>query len=188
MGKQYDHLSSMLQDFINQQHIFFVATAGADGRVNVSPKGMDSLRILNPNRAVWLSVTGSGNETAAHVAENGRMTIMFCAFEGRPMILRLYGSAQVIHPRDADWDELVSLFPKIPGTRQIFDLNFDLVQTSCGMAVPLYDFQGQRDDLIQWADRKGDEGLEAYWTEKNQLSLDQKPTYLLTDSPVPVSK
>lgn len=178
MGKQYDHISISNQTFINEQPLFFVATAGCNGRVNVSPKGMDSLRVLNPNRVVWLNVTGSGNETAAHVAENGRITMMFCAFSGRPLILRLYGTAQVIHPYDDAWTELLPLLPALPGARQLFDVQVALVQTSCGMGVPLLDFVGQRDDLNQWATRKGAAGLQAYWQEKNTHSIDGKATYL----------
>lgn len=183
MGKRYEAIGQVYQRFIKAQKLFFVGTAGCEGRVNISPKGMDSLRVLGPNRVVWLNVTGSGNESAAHVAENGRMTLMFCAFEGRPMILRLYGEAEAVHPRDSAWSDLIDLFPDLPGTRQIFDLKIDLVQTSCGMSVPLFDFAGQRDDLIGWAERKGEDGLKAYWREKNEVSLDGKPTYLFEDSP-----
>ena len=179
MGRQYSEIPDKLQRFIAEQKIFFVATAGAKGRVNVSPKGMDSLRVLNGNRVVWLSVTGSGNETSAHVQENSRMTLMFCAFHGNPMILRLYGQARVIHMNDPEWDALYALFDPLPGTRQIFDLSVDLVQTSCGMGVPLYEYTGDRDDLRAWAVKKGQAGLEKYWEEKNQISLDGKQTHIL---------
>ena len=133
MGKKYTEIPDNLTQFIEQQKVFFVGTAAADGRVNISPKGMDSLRILDANRVLWLSVTGSGNETSAHVQENPRMTIMFIALEGNPMILRLYGSARVIHKNDPDWEENASLFDSLPGARQIFDMSVDLVHTSCGM-------------------------------------------------------
>lgn len=179
MGKRYSEISEQLNDFIKKQKIFFVATAAEDGRVNVSPKGMDSLRILNSNRVVWLNVTGSGNETSAHVQESPRMTIMFSAFEGAAMILRLYGTAKVIHKNDADWKELVRMFGDVPGARQIFDLNVDLVQSSCGTSVPFFDYLGEREDLKKWAIKKGDEGIEKYWEQKNQLSLDGKPTNIL---------
>lgn len=182
MAKQYEQITDKLQSFIERQKIFFVGTAGTQGRVNVSPKGMDSLRVLGPNRVVWLSVTGSGNESAAHIAENGRMTVMFCAFEGTPMILRLYGEARTIYPRDADWDALMAEFPQLPGTRQLFDLTVQLVQTSCGMAVPLYEFEGDRDALNQWAHQKGPEGIEAYWQAKNQVSIDGMPTHIFAES------
>lgn len=181
MAKQYPQITEQLQDFISQQKIFFVATAGAQGRVNLSPKGMDSLRVLGPNRVVWLNVTGSGNESAAHVAENGRMTVMFCSFEGAPMILRLYGQARAIHARDGDWESLIREFPEIPGARNVFDLSVELVQTSCGMGVPLYGYEADRDSLNQWAHKKGPEGIEAYWQQKNRVSIDGQPTYLFSE-------
>ncbi|MFL1406595.1 pyridoxamine 5'-phosphate oxidase family protein [Marinobacter sp. M1N3S26] len=176
MAKQFEELLPEHTDFINAQHLFFVGSAGAEGFVNVSPKGMDSLRVLGSNRLVWLNLTGSGNETAAHVLENGRMTIMFCSFDKQPLILRVYGRADVIHPRDDGWDDLVDHFPDYLGTRQVFDLGIELVQTSCGFGVPYYDFRGERDTLTNWASKKGEDGLQAYWTEKNQLSLDGKTT------------
>ena len=179
MGRQYSEILDRLQQFIGEQKMFFVATAGAEGRVNLSPKGMDTLRVLNGNRVAWLSVTGSGNETAAHVQENSRMTLMFCAFHGTPMILRLYGRARVIYMNDPDWGSLYALFDPLPGTRQIFDLSVDLVQTSCGMGVPLYEYAGDRDDLRVWAVKKGRAGLEKYWEEKNQVSLDGVRTHIL---------
>ncbi len=177
MSKLHKSITPKLREFIEQQKIFFVATATADSRINLSPKGMDSLRVVNANRVVWLNVTGSGNETAAHVQENPRMTLMFTAFEGNPMILRLYGNAQTIHMDDADWQLLYPLFPEIPGARQIFDLNIDLVQTSCGFAVPLYDYAGEREQLNTWASKKGKDGIKEYWKEKNKVSLDGKPTH-----------
>ena len=179
MGKQYSEISGRLQDFIEAQKLFFVGTATPESRVNISPKGMDSLRVLGPNRIVWLNVTGSGNETAAHVQNNPRMTIMFAAFQDDPMILRLYGQAHCIHQTDPEWHELLPLFPSIPGARQLFDMHVELAQTSCGMAVPLYDYQGDRDLLNQWADKKGTEGISQYWQDKNQLSLDGLPTHIV---------
>ena len=180
MGQRYSELSDKLTTFIEAQKIFFVGTATSDGRVNVSPKGMDSLRVINKNRVVWLNVTGSGNETAAHVQENPRMTLMFCAFEGDPLILRLYGKARVVHRKDTEWQQLFSQFPPLPGARQIFDLTVDLVQTSCGMGVPFYDYAGERGQLINWAEKKGQDGVKAYWKEKNQLSIDGKPTHIVS--------
>lgn len=179
MGQRFDALSDRLIQFIREQHMFFVATATADSRVNVSPKGMDSLRVLNANRVIWLNVTGSGNETAAHIAENPRMTIMFAAFTGNPTILRLYGTARAIHHNDAEWQQLYSLFDPLPGARQIFDMTIELVQTSCGMAVPLFDYVGERDQLNDWAAKQGNIGIHEYWREKNQLSLDGKPTNIV---------
>lgn len=178
MGQRYSEISDKLKQFIEDQKIFFVGTATADSRVNISPKGMDSLRVLGKNRVVWLNVTGSGNETSAHIQETPRMTIMFAAFEGNPMILRLYGNANVIHKNDSEWNELFSLFNPIPGARQLFDLTVDLVQTSCGMAVPFFDYVEEREQLKNWASKKGDAGIKEYWLEKNQISLDGKPTQI----------
>jgi hypothetical protein len=180
MAKRYDEISQELMQFIWQQQMFFVATAPADGHVNLSPKGLDSLRVLDPNTVIWLNVTGSGNETAAHVLENGRMTIMFCAFEGKPLILRLYGEARVVHPRDAEWESLLAHFDALAdaGARQIFVLKVSMVQTSCGMGVPLLDYQGQRTQLVEWAEKKGPEGIADYWDKKNRLTLDGRPTQI----------
>lgn len=175
MGKRYNEISQKLQSFIEEQKIYFVATAAADGRVNVSPKGMDSLRVLDANRVVWLNITGSGNETAAHVAELPRMTLMFCSFNAEPMILRLYGEAREIPVGDPEWEALYSLFTPLPGARQIFDMKVDLVQSSCGFAVPFFEYQGEREMLKEWAEKKGPEGIEKYWHENNSKSLDGKP-------------
>ena len=147
MGQRYSEISDKLKHFIENLKLFFVGTTTVDSRVNISPKGMDSLRGLDKNRVVWLNVTGSGNETSTHIQENPRMTIMLTAFEGNPMILRLYGDAKVVHKNDREWEELFSLFNPIPGARQIFDLTVDLVQTSCGMAVPIYDYIEEREQL-----------------------------------------
>lgn len=179
MGKQYSEIPDKIKQFIKAQKIYFVGTATTDSRVNVSPKGMDSLRVLGDNRVIWLNVTGSGNETSAHIQENPRMTIMFAAFEGNPMILRLYGTAKVIHKNDTDWNELISLFPPLPGARQIFDLDIELVQTSCGMGVPYYDFSKERGQLNNWAIKKGEDGVKEYWEERNQISIDGKETNIM---------
>lgn len=177
MSKLYKQISPKLQEFIKNQKIFFVATATADSTINISPKGMDSLRVINPNRVIWLNLTGSGNETAAHIQENPRMTLMFTAFQDNPMILRLYGTAKAIHNDHTDWKLLYPLLPSLPGARQIFDLNVELVQTSCGFAVPLYDYVGEREQLKKWAMKKGKEGVEEYWKENNKISLDGKQTH-----------
>jgi hypothetical protein len=179
MGKRYSEIPDRLKRFIEAQKLFFVGTATADSRVNVSPKGMDSLRVLEANRVVWLNVTGSGNETSAHIQENPRMTLLFTAFKGSPMTLRLYGQAKVVHQKDPDWKELFSLFKPIPGARQIFDLTVDLVQTSCGMSVPYFDYAMEREQLTDWAIKKEDMGIREYWKEKNQLSLDGVPTHII---------
>ena len=163
-------------DFISRQHLFFVGTAVADGRVNVSPKGVDSFRVLDPGRVLWLNLTGSGNETAGHVRENNRMTIMFCSFDRQPLILRLYGHARAVHENDADWEHCAAQFPSQVGARQFFDMQLDTVQTSCGYGVPLYDYAGERQTLINYADKKGREGIRGYWAEKNQFTIDGKPT------------
>ena len=182
MGQRYSEISDKLKHFIENQKLFFVGTATADSRVNISPKGMDSLRVLDKNRVVWLNVTGSGNETSTHIQENPRMAIMLTAFEGNPMILRLYGDAKVVHKNDREWEELFSLFNPIPGARQIFDLTVDLVQTSCGMAVPIYDYIEEREQLKNWAVKKGEEGLKEYWQEVNQVSLDGKPINIVSEN------
>lgn len=182
MGTRYNELSELHRQFIAEQKIFFVGTATADSRVNVSPKGMDSFRVLGKNRAVWLNVTGSGNETSAHVQIDPRMTIMFCAFTGAPLILRLYGTAKVVHKNDADWNALAPLFESLAGARQIFDLSIDLVQASCGMAVPNYSYESDRDLLKDWAIKKGDDGLKDYWEQKNQSSIDDIPTHIMLNN------
>lgn len=179
MGQRFNELSEKHMHFIAAQKIFFVGTACANSRVNVSPKGMDSLRVLGKNRIAWLNVTGSGNETSAHVLHDPRMTVMFCAFDGQPLILRLYGAATVIHKTDSEWNDLFPLFKPLPGARQIFDVTIDLVQTSCGMAVPYFSYAGDRELLSDWAAKRGDEGLKRYWEEKNQMSIDGIPTHIV---------
>ncbi len=176
MARKFEELHSDHKEFIESQHLYFVGSAGADGYVNVSPKGMDSLRILDSRRLIWLNLTGSGNETAAHVLENSRMTVMFCSFDKQPLILRVYGRAEVIYSNNEKWNKLLEHFPAYTGARQIFDLSVDLVQTSCGFAVPYYDFIGERDTLVKWADNRGRDGIKDYWVEKNMVSLDGKKT------------
>lgn len=176
MGKKFDGLQDDHIRFIAGQHLYFTGSAGPEGRVNIAPKGMDSLRVLSPNRILWLSVTGSGNETAAHLREAPRMTLMWCSFTTRPVILRAYGTAAVTHRGAPGWDALAAQLPALPGARQIFDLAIDLVQTSCGYAVPFMEFREDRPTLNDWAEKKGAEGLADYWAEKNTTSLDGKPT------------
>jgi len=174
MAKVFDHITSELQHFIAQQHLFFVATAplSETGHVNLSPKGLDCFRVLSPNRVAYLDLTGSGNETSAHLQENGRITLMFCAFQGAPIILRLYGIGQTLLPNALEWDGLLAEFPVIPGVRQIIVADIDRVQTSCGHGVPLYEHQGQRSQLVAWAEKRGEAGLAAYHQEKNRVSID----------------
>lgn len=179
MGKKFEKLDDTLKTFIKEQKIFFVGTAAEEGRVNVSPKGMDSFRVINNHKIIWLNLTGSGNETAAHLLKKDRMTIMFCAFEGKPLILRLYGNANIYHPRDAEYDEHISLFPTIPGARQIIEMDIDLVQTSCGFSIPLMDYKEDRSILKDWAEKQGQEKIESYWEEKNQYSIDQYETKII---------
>ena len=176
MATIYKEISQKLQDFIAKQHIFFVATAAQEGRVNLSPKGLDSLRILDENHVAWLNLTGSGNETAAHLLEVNRMTIMFCSFEKSPMILRLYGTAETVHRPDAKWDEYAALFKENKGMRQIFVMKVETVQTSCGYAVPFYEFKEDREVLTAWTERKSEDELKEYWQEKNMTTIDNKPT------------
>ena len=166
-----------LSAFIREQKMFFTATAPNDGRVNLSPKGLDTFRLFDTRRVGYLDATGSGNETAAHLLQNGRITIMFCAFEGAPLILRLYGRGRSVQPGSADWSELRPAFgPSVRGERQLILIDIESVQTSCGFGVPLYAFQEHRDLLHAWADRKGEEGLIAYRAEKNHVSIDGLPT------------
>lgn len=179
MGKFYPKISQRLQKFIEAQKIFFVATAPKNGRINLSPKGMDSFRIVNEKRVLWLSVTGSGNETAAHLLENKRITLLFCAFDGPANILRIYGTGKEIKPSDDSWSEVISLFPSIPGTRQIFDITVESVGTSCGMGIPFYEYRGERSELNDWAKEIGPDGIANYWKEKNTTSIDGLPTHLL---------
>ncbi len=172
MGAKFQEIPEHISTFIKEQKIFFVGTAGPKGRVNVSPKGMDSFRVINENRVVWLNLTGSGNETAAHVLQNPRMTIMFCSFDKKPLILRLYGEAKVYHERDEEFQSYLKLFPETPGSRQIIELKVDLVQTSCGYGVPFMDYVDERPTLRQWGENKSEEKIRTYWTDKNSESID----------------
>jgi hypothetical protein len=180
MAKVFDYITDELQRFIARQQVFFVATAplSAAGHVNISPKGLDSFRILSPNRVTYLDLTGSGNETSAHLHENGRITFMFCAFQGAPLILRLYGQGQTILPTSPEWEALLSHFSDMPGIRQLVVADIDRVQTSCGSGVPLYDYQAQRQVMLQWAEKKGPDGLQQYHRQKNLISIDGLPTPL----------
>ncbi len=176
MAKIFTEISDELKEFITNQKIFFVGTAAAEGRINISPKGMDTLRVLGPNKVVWLNLTGSGNETAAHLLKNSRMTIMFCGFEGKPMILRLYGQANIYHERDKTYHEYIDLFPKIAGARQIIEIQIHTVQTSCGYAVPFMEFKEERRVLESWAEKQGEDRLKEYHKERNSFSIDNFET------------
>ncbi|WP_298357058.1 pyridoxamine 5'-phosphate oxidase family protein [Rhodoblastus sp.] len=177
MAKRHEEIDERLRAFIVGQPIFFVATAGPQGRVNLSPKGLDgTLAVLGPRRVAFLNLTGSGNETAAHLRLDDRITLMFCAFSGPPNILRLYGRGRSIGVERPGFDELASHFGDLPGQRQIVDITVEEIITSCGYGVPLMDFAGQRDTLVKWAEKKGDEGIRAYWRDKNARSFDGLPT------------
>jgi hypothetical protein len=177
MGKTYEQIEDALAAWIRRQRLFFVATAplAEDGHLNCSPKGGDSFRILDPSTVAYLDLTGSGVETIAHLRENGRMVIMFCAFEGPPQIVRLHGSAEAVLPDGPDFSSLAARFPANPGTRAIIRLKIARVSSSCGYAVPFFDYQGDRDTLDQWAEGKGPAKLEAYRREKNAKSIDGLP-------------
>ncbi|MEA1880410.1 MAG: pyridoxamine 5'-phosphate oxidase family protein [Campylobacterota bacterium] len=179
MAVKFDKINKEHRKFIEAQKMFVVGSAGADGFINVSPKGMDTFKIVDENTVVWLNLTGSGNETSAHVQENGRMTIMFNSFDKAPLILKLYGKATIIHQKDARWDELSAHFEPQVGARQFFEMKVELVLTSCGYAVPQYEFVQERDTLKKWSDKKGREGIEAYWEENNILTLDGVETNIL---------
>ncbi len=183
MAQFYDSISDDLATWIDAQHIFFVGSAplAADGHVNLSPKGQDAFRVLGPNKVAYLDLTGSGNETSAHLKENGRITFMFCSFEKAPRILRLFGTGQVILPSDEDWTDYNHLFPELPGTRQIVVADIQQVQTSCGMAVPFMDFVDDRDSLNRLWETRGEEAVATYHIERNSKSLDGLPTHFATE-------
>ena len=181
MAKQFPSLDAKTRDFLLRQHIFFTASATDRSRVNISPREIGALRILDDNTLVYLDRTGSGNETAAHMLADGRMTIMVCSLNGPPQIMRLYGQGMAI-PRDtAEFDVLIAAHygDNAPlGTRQLMQLKFDLVQTSCGYGVPLFSYEGERQAIENWHDAKGEDGVSAYWKEENMHSMDGLPTGL----------
>lgn len=180
MGKVVPEITDELRRFITCQPVFFVATAplSPDGHVNVSPKGLDTFAVLSPSEVAYLDLTGSGNETSAHLLENGRITFMFCSFSGPPRIVRLYGHGTTVLPTDESWPALRARFSDYPGVRQIVSATIDRVQTSCGFGVPLMEHQGPRDTLLRWAESKGQTGLDSYRTQKNGSSIDGLPTPL----------
>ena len=157
MGKVYDGIDDRLADFLGRQHVFFVGTAPTDpdGHLNVSPKGLDTFRILGPRAVAYLDLIGSGIETVAHLRQNGRITIMFCAFEGRPLVLRLHGRGRVVEPGDPEWEGLIAGFPDYPGARAVVVMDVERISDSCGFAVPLYEDRGERSQLIDYANNKG---------------------------------
>ncbi|HKZ65318.1 MAG TPA: pyridoxamine 5'-phosphate oxidase family protein [Chitinophagaceae bacterium] len=182
MGKFHGSIAAQHKEFIESQHLFFVSTAplNEEGHINLSPKGLDSFRILSATRVAYMDIVGSGNETSAHILENGRITFMFCAFGGPPNILRLYGKGYTVLPDDPEWPALSSHFDLLSSTRQIIVADIFKVQTSCGFSVPYYEYTGERDHSHKWAEKKGADGLEEYKKEKNLVSLDGLPTALAT--------
>ncbi len=180
VAKVYPSITPEFRDWIERQRVFFVSTAPltADGHVNVSPKGHDCLRVLDESTVAYLDLTGSGAETSAHIAENRRITLMWCAFEGPPRILRLYGRGEVVLPGSARWVDLIGLFEPLPGARQIVVNHVERVQTSCGFAVPFLEYQSERDTLLRWAEKQGEDKLAEYRREKNARSIDGLETPL----------
>jgi len=177
MGKVYEQIDEALDEFIRGQQMFFVATGplSASDHINLSPKGLDTLRILGPHTVAYLDHVGSGAETIAHLRENGRIVVMLCAFQGSPRIVRLYGRGEVLEPQDRDFDRLRELFPAGPAGRAIVRISIARIADSCGYGVPLYSFEGHRSQLPGWASRKGQEGLIEYQQDKNRLSIDGLP-------------
>jgi hypothetical protein len=174
MGKVYEQLDDALTGFLGRQHVFFVGTApdGPDGHLNVSPKGLDTFRVLGPRTVAYLDLTGSGIETVAHLRQNGRITLMFCAFEGRPLIVRIYGRGRVVEPGNPDWDGLLAHFPEFPGARSVIVVEVERIADSCGFAVPLYEYRGERPQLLDFAESKGPDGLDTYKARANRASID----------------
>lgn len=177
MGKSAEGLSDADVAFIGRQKMFFVATSpsGDGGLLNLSPKGLDTFVVIDANTVIYLDLIGSGIETVAHLRQNGRITLMFCAFEGAPNILRLWGEGDAVEPGEDDWDELRGRFPEMPGVRSIIRVNVSRVSNACGYAVPLYRHEGDRRTLLEWAEKKGPEGVEAYKDQNNRKSLDGLP-------------
>ncbi len=177
MGKFYDSIKPAHKKFIGNQHLFFVATAplSAAGRVNLSPKGMDCFKVLSEQQVAYMDLISSGNETSAHTLENGRITIMFCSFDAAPNILRLYGKGFTVLPGTGAWEQYAPYFKIYPSTRQIIVANIDLVQTSCGFGVPMFNYCGERDIHFEWAEKKSAAGLYEYVQQNNLKSLDGLP-------------
>ena len=182
MANITESLNQEDKDFITKQKMFFVSSSPKKGKINLSPKGLDdTFKIIDDNTILWLNYFGSGNETAAHLLEDNRMTIMFCAFEGKPMILRLYGEAKIYHKRNREFYNYINLFPENVGARQIIEMDVNLVQTSCGFAVPFMEFREDRTTLNSWAEKQGKHKIEEYWKNKNTLSIDGFETKILED-------
>jgi Pyridoxamine 5'-phosphate oxidase len=177
MAQVFERIDAALTGWIQQQHVFFVATApgGDGGLVNCSPKGLDSLRILDATTVAYLDLTGSGVETIAHLQDNGRIVIMLCAFDGPPRIVRLHGRGDVVAPGDPEFAALAARFPSRPGIRCVIRIAVTRISDSCGYGVPLLDFRADREAMEKWAEKKGPDGIVAYQKEKNRRSLDGLP-------------
>jgi Pyridoxamine 5'-phosphate oxidase len=177
MGRVLESISPEIAQFVSAQPVFFVATAprSDDGHVNCSPMGLDTFRVLGPNQVAYLDLTGSGTETIAHVRENGRITLMFCAFDGKPNIVRLYGHGTVILASQPESFWLLERFPAMPGVRSVIRVLVERVSTSCGYGVPVLRTEGERSRLPEWAQKRGDEGLRQYRRENNDRSIDGLP-------------
>ena len=177
MGKLYTEIDERNAAFINAQHMFFVATGASDpaGHLNLSPKGLDAFRILDPLSVAYLDLTGSGIETIAHLEENGRIVIMFCALEGPPRILRLHGRGEVLEAGTPEYERLRPLWPPLIGARSIIRVRLERITDSCGFGVPCYSYAGERTQLLDWAQHEGEDGLQAYREEVNRRSIDGLP-------------
>jgi len=177
MAKVFDEIDDKLAAFLGAQKLFFVATAplAGDGLINLSPKGFDCFRVLGPRSVAYLDLVGSGVETVAHVKENGRLVILFCAFEGAPRIVRLHGHGTAIEPGDVRFSELAPRFPELPGTRSIIHLDVQRIADSCGYGVPRYRYESERTTLFEWVEKKGPEGVAEYLSTHNTQSLDGLP-------------
>ena len=181
MSEWFKSITPAMKEFIAEQKVFFVATAPREGRINLSPKGMDTLRVVDDHRLLYLDITGSGNETAAHLLENGRVTIMFCSFDKIARIMRLYGRGRTIHPRDHEWPDYLALFPTEPGVRQIMRIDVDTAMTSCGYGVPRHEGLAERDTLRKYWESRGGDAPEKYQRDKNLESIDGLPTGIFAD-------
>jgi hypothetical protein len=181
MSNWYKAITPELKQFIATQKVFFVATAPTKGRINLSPKGMDTLRVIGPNRVIYLDITGSGNETAAHLLDNGRITIMFCSFDKTAQIARLYGYGRTIHQHDVNWHEYLAMFPPEPGVRQIMEIDIESAMTSCGYGVPWMECLSERDTLRKYWQKRDIEAVTKYQHKENERSIDGLPTGLFTN-------
>lgn len=180
MSEWFKTITAEMRQFIGDQKVFFVATVPHEGRINLSPKGMDTFRVISRNRVLYLDLTGSGNETAAHLLENGRITLMFCSFDKTARIMRLYGRGRAIHPGDDRWSEYLGRFPAAPGVRQIMEIDVESAMTSCGYGVPRREGLEERDTLRKYWASRGDHAAEKYQQDKNLESIDGLPTGIAT--------